>query len=107
VGFKKKIERIDDRHFGDEIDLDAKFTGGFEEHQPRQIVRLRVLLPIDEMLLRLNPQRVTQNSRTAVRRRSQAKNLWAKVYLSVVAVVGDMVKGNVDGHDFQNASIEI
>jgi hypothetical protein len=27
--------------------------------------------------------------------------------LSVVAVVGDMVKGNVDGHDFQDASSEI
>ena len=58
VGLEKEIERIDDRHFGNEVDLDAKFIGGFEENQARQIVCLRILLPINEMLLRRNAERI-------------------------------------------------
>ena len=58
VRFEKKIERIDDRHFGDEVDLDAKFIGRFEENQTRLIVCLGVLLPIDEVLLGSDPERV-------------------------------------------------
>ena len=45
--FKKKIERIDDRHFGDEIDLDAKFICRLGKYQAREIIGLWVLLPID------------------------------------------------------------
>ncbi len=32
VRFEKKIERIDDRHFGDEVDLDAKFVRRLGKH---------------------------------------------------------------------------
>ena len=40
------------------IDLDAKFIGRFEENQTRLIVCLGVLLPIDEVLLGSDPERV-------------------------------------------------
>src|SRR5262249_46142081 len=50
VRVEKKIEGVDDRHLGDEVDFDAKVACGFWKHKSRQIVCLRVLLPIDKML---------------------------------------------------------
>src|SRR5262245_13033497 len=58
VRFEKKIERVDDRHLRHEVDFDAKLTRRLEKYKARQIVRLRVLLPVDKMLGRFDPQRI-------------------------------------------------
>ena len=52
VRFEEEIERIEDRHLGDQIDFDEEFGGGFGEDQAREIVALRVLLPVEEVVLR-------------------------------------------------------
>ena len=62
VGFQEKIERVNNRHLGDEVDFDAKFPRRLRENQARKVIRLRILLPVDEMLGRLNPQRIAQNA---------------------------------------------
>ena len=36
--FQEKIEGIEDRHFGDEIDFDEELRGRLREHQAGQIV---------------------------------------------------------------------
>ena len=61
MGFQEKIERVNNRHLGDKADFDAKFPGRLRENQARKVIRLRILLPVDKMLGRLNPQRIAQN----------------------------------------------
>ena len=50
--FEEEIERIEHRHLGDEIDLDAELAGGLLKDESGQVVGLRVLLPVDEVLRR-------------------------------------------------------
>ncbi len=52
VRFQKEVERVKHRHFGDQINLDTEFAGLFGEDQTRQVVALRVLLPVDEVVFR-------------------------------------------------------
>ena len=45
------------------------------EDQPGQVIGLRVLLPVEEMLFRQDPQRVTQDRRAAMRRGPQTHHV--------------------------------
>ena len=49
LGVQEKVEGVDHRHVGDEIDRDLEPIGLVREHQPRQMIALRVLLPVDEV----------------------------------------------------------
>jgi hypothetical protein len=69
-----------------DLDIGLKVVGLVDEHKARQIVAERILLPVDEMLLRLNLQRVTQDRRPAMRSRSQSDDLRSKADVAVVAV---------------------
>ena len=95
---EKEVERVEHRHLGHEVDLDAERRGLVGEHQPREVVRLRVLLPVDEMLFGLDPHRVAQDAGSRMRRRAQAHDLRAEGDRPVVAVVGHVVERDVDGH---------
>ena len=78
--FEKEIERIEHRHFRDQIHLDAEIRASvFRKDQARQVVRLRVLLPVDEMLFRRDAQRVAEDARARMRRRPQPHDLRAEV----------------------------
>ena len=46
---EEEVERIVDRHLRHEIHLDLELLGLLREDEPREVVRLRILLPIDEM----------------------------------------------------------
>ena len=70
VGLQEKIERIEHRHLGDQVDFNAQLVSLFREHQARQVIALGVLLPVDEMLLGQHLQRVGQYPRTAMGRRA-------------------------------------
>ena len=98
MGFQEKIERVNNRHLGDKADFDAKFPRRLRENQARKVIRLRILLPVDKMLGRLNPQRIAQNPTAAVRRGSQAHHLGPEVDQPIVMVVGDVVERDVDRH---------
>ena len=52
VRFEKEVEGIEHRHLRDQIDFNPKLARLVGEHQARQIIRLRVLLPVEEMRLR-------------------------------------------------------
>ena len=97
---EEEIERIDHRHLGNQIDFDSKLTGLVRKYQPRQIVCLRVLLPIDEMTRRLHLERIAQNPRTAMRGRAQPHHMRAQAHQSVIAIVGDVIQGNMDRQGF-------
>ena len=96
--FEEEIERIQHRHLGDQIDLDAKARGLVREHQARQVVRLRILLPVDEVRGGLDAHRVAQDARARMRRRTQPHDLRAELDRPVVAVVRDVIQRDVDGH---------
>ena len=50
--FEEEIERVEDGHFGDEIDFDGEFGRGFGEDEAGEVIRLGVLLPVEEVLVR-------------------------------------------------------
>ncbi len=95
---QEKIERIEHRHLGHEIDLDAQGRRALREHQPREVVALRVLLPVDEMLGGQNPHRIAQDARARMRYRPKPHHLRTQHDGPVVPVVGDMVECDVNRH---------
>lgn len=105
VRFEKKIERIEHRHFRDQIDFDAQLCGFFREHQTCQVIALGVLLPVDEMLLGRDFQRIGKNSRAAVGRRAQADDLRAEFDSAVVAIMRDVMQCDMNRHGVPPASL--
>src|SRR5262249_37649225 len=55
IRFKKKVERVDNYKVSDEVNFDGKVVYDLRKDHARQIVILRVLLPIDKMAVRLDP----------------------------------------------------
>ena len=53
-GLEKEIERIDDRHFDDQIDHHAEVLHQLGKRDTGQKIGLRILLPIEKVLLRLD-----------------------------------------------------
>ena len=96
---QKEIERIDDRHFGHQIDFQIQLFRLAREHEPRQIIAKRVLLPIDEMLLWLNVQRIAEHRRSAVRRRPQPDHVRRDAHEPVVTVTRAVIQRHSDRHE--------
>ena len=105
VGLKEEVEGVEHRHFRQQVDLDAQFSGFFREHQPRQVIALGVLLPVDEVLLGPHLQAIGQHPRAAVGRRAQANDLRAELDGAVVAVMRDMVQCDMNRHGVPPASL--
>jgi hypothetical protein len=95
---QEKVERVVHRHFDHHVHRHLEFGGGFGEHQPGLVVGERVLLPVDEVVGRLDPQRIGDDLAAAMRRGPQSHHLGPQVHRPVVFVVGDVVEGGMDGH---------
>jgi len=76
--------------------------GLLREDDAREVVTLRILLPIDEMIGRLNVQRVAVNGRAVVRCRSQANDLRAERNCALVVVASLVMKCDSDGHCYSD-----
>ena len=98
LGLEEEVEGVEHRHLGDEVDGDLEFACLLGKDQARQVVGERVLLPIDEVLRRLDAQRIAQDARAAMRRRAQPHDLRRERDAPVVAVVRDVVQRDMDGH---------
>jgi hypothetical protein len=99
VVLDEKIERVDGGQLGDHLHRDAELSRRLGEHQPRQVIAERVLLPVDEVLGRLDAQAVGADRRAAVRRRTQAQHVRVDVHRPIEAVLGVVFQGDADGHD--------
>ncbi len=97
LGLEEEVERVVDRHVGHQVDRDLELGRLLGKDQPRQVVGERVLLPVDEVLRRLDAQRIGQDRRAAMRRRPQPHHLRRQPDAAVVAVVRDVVQRDVDG----------
>jgi hypothetical protein len=95
---EKEVERVVHRHLRNQIDRDFELGRLVGKHEPRQVVGERILLPVDEVVVRLDPQRIRQDRRSRVRRRPQSHDLRRQADAPVVAVVGDVVECDVDRH---------
>jgi hypothetical protein len=71
----EEVERVDDREVGDEVDGDGEVAGRLGEHEARQMVAERVLLPVDEVLGGRDRQRVGEDGGAAVGRRPQTHDV--------------------------------
>ncbi len=98
VRLEEEVERVDHRHFGDDVDLDSELGRGLREDEASEVVGLGILLPVDEVLLGQDLERITEDARATVRRRPQPDDLRAERDRPVVAVGGDVVDGYVDRH---------
>jgi hypothetical protein len=71
------------------------------------VVTLRILLPVDEVLFGLDRERVGQDGRARMRRRTQPNDLWAERHGLVVSVGRSMMQRDLDAHaDLLNSAIQ-
>ena len=74
-------------------------AGRIREDQPADEVAERVLLPVDEVVGRLDPQRVGLDRRPRVRRRAQPHDVRENLDRPVKGVAGAVLQRNFDGHN--------
>ena len=98
--FQEVVKRVVHRHLDYQIHRDLELFGLFREHQTRLVIGKRVLLPVDEMVCRLDLERIGDDVGTAVRRRAQPDDLWPKIDQTVIGVVGHVIQRGVNGHGF-------
>ncbi len=98
IGLDEKIEWIDDRKFGGQIDLDLELRYAFRKHEPRLPIAMRILLPVHEMIRRRHLERIGGDLCPAVRGRAQPDGLRLQHDRPVVFVVGNMMDGGGNGH---------
>ena len=98
VRFEEKVERIDHRHFGDQVDIDGEIPNEIREDHASEEITLRVLLPIQEVRLGLNLERVSRDRSAAMGRRAQANGLGRQSDQAVILVSSPMMQSDADGH---------
>ncbi len=94
----EEIERIVDRHVGDDVDLDLQLPDQLGKHIARQPVAVGVLLVIHEMIGRCHLERMRNDPRAAVRRGPETDDLRPERDRAVVSVVCEVMDGGSDGH---------
>jgi len=97
-GLQEEVERIDDRHVGHQVDRDLELPGLFRKHQPREVVALRVLLPVDEVLRGGDFQGIGENRRSRMRCRTQAHDLRSECYRPIIQIGRSMMQRDLDTH---------
>ena len=94
----EEIERIVDRHVGDDVDLDLQLVDQFGKDIAGEPIAVRVLLDVHEMVGRRDFQRVRYDPGAAVGRGPEPDDLRPKRDRPVIAIVRQMMDGGADGH---------
>ena len=95
---QEEVERIDGGHVGHKVNGHREPRDLLREHHPGQEIALRVLLPVKEMRLRLDRERIGQHRGAGMRRRAQADGLRAERHRPVVAVFRPVRQRHMDRH---------
>ena len=98
VRLEEEVEGIEHRHLGDQVHLDAQLVRLLGEDVAREVVSLRILLPVDEMFGGRDLQRIGNDARAAVGRGPQAHHLWPERHEPVVAIVRYVIECDMYGH---------
>ena len=102
IGLDEEIEWIDHTHVGRQVDDDVERRGGLGEDEPCDPVAVRVLLPVEEIRVRRDVQRVAEDQRTAVRRRAQPDLVRRECDRPVESVRCAVMQRDADGHQDQS-----
>ena len=94
----EEVERVDHGHVGDEVDRRRQLIRLVRHHDAGEEVAERVLLPVDEMRLRRQRQRVAEDGRAAVRGGAQPDHVGPEPDEAVVPVLRAMRQGDVKRH---------
>ena len=90
LGFRldEEVERVVDRHVGDEIDLDLQLADRLGEDEAGKVVAVGVLLQVHEMAGGADLERMAEHAGARMRRRLQADRLRPQRNRAVVACSG-------------------
>ena len=72
---EEEVERVDHRHVRDDVDLHRQFHRALGEHDAAEVVSERVLLPVQEMRLRRDAQRIALDRCARMHRRPQPDHM--------------------------------
>ena len=97
-GLEEEVEGVGHGHVGHEIDRDFELGRALGDHQAGEMVALRVLLPVEEVFLRLDLERIGQHRRAGMRRGPQAHDLGTQHHRPVVQVGRPMMQRDVNAH---------
>ena len=94
----EKVERVVDRHVGDDVDFDLQFVDQFGEDVAGEPVAVGVLLVVHEMVGRRHFQGMRDDPGPAVRRGPEADDLRAERDRPVIFIVCQVMDGGSDRH---------
>ena len=96
---EEEVERIEDRHLRDEIDFHEQLTRLLREHDTPEVIAVRILLPVDEVRFGREVERVAEDRRAAMRRRSQTNDVGPERDAAIVAIVRLVMECDVNSHE--------
>jgi len=94
IGLDEKIEGIDDREFGRQIDLDLEFLDRLGKDIAREPVAVRILLPIDEVFGRRDLERIARHPGAAVGGGAQPDRLRPQRDRPIIGIAGDVMQAD-------------
>ncbi len=94
----EEVERVHDRHVRDEVDDDLELRRRLREDDACHVVAERVLLPVEEVVLGEDRERVGGHGGTGVRRRPQPDRVRADRHRTRERVRRLVPQGHLDGH---------
>ena len=97
----EEIERIVDRHVGDDVDLDLQLVDELRKDVAREPVAVRILLMVHEMVGGRHLQRVRDDPGAAVGRGPEPDDLRAERNRAIVFVVREVMDRGSDRHGFR------
>ena len=96
--FDEEIKGVVDRHVGDEVDLDLQLRDRLRKDEARKVVAVGILLQVDEVRIRRNLQRMTEDFRLRMCRRFQADDLRAQDDRLVVFIMRQVIDTGLNRH---------
>jgi hypothetical protein len=94
----KEVERIDRDHLDDQTDVDDQLLGLATKHVAANEIPEGVLLPVEEMLVWLDPERILVNWGAGVRRGPEANLVRGQRDAAIEVIFGSVADGHADGH---------
>ena len=96
LGIEEEIEGVDRHEIGDEIDRQGELARRLRKHDPRQVVALRILLPVEEVVARLDDERVAQDPGAAMGGRTEPDDMRREAHGPVEGIGRAMMEGDAD-----------
>ena len=100
LGIEEEVEGVHGDEISDEVDSQGELPRRLREHDPRQLIPLRILLPIEEVVARLDDERVALDPSAAMRGRTEPDDVRREPHRPVEGIFRAVMEGDADrqGH---------